>query len=301
MAFVKDKAIYLPQYITEAAIATLGTESNVIAEIKKVHLGGKMMRVRKVAVDANPDVLVRLRENARSMQESNAFTIDHTAQYDLHCTSLFYFSLYNTTAVAIPSFAYRYGYWLEKPTVADKLFYDLALTPEDKSIAKEFDIASMVKTGILPIPLDKLIEREFQITTKRTVSKHENLTTGGLDLGTELPSTDTFLILLGIALEKPPTSAYTTQVNITVDKDPDYHTMRAWAGSGSGYDIPLWIPAVDSFELRLETNTAIAGYDARYTYAEAKLTDWIKMKFGILLPEDDMDLYRRIRAGLIPG
>lgn len=298
--FVMDKAVYLPQYISEAEVKNIAPGKNIIAEINTAKLAGRIMRARKVAVGADPDILLRLRENARSMQESNAMVMDHTAEFDMHCVTLFYFSLYNKTAAVIPNFAYRYGYWLEKPTVADKIFYGLRLTEEDKTIAKEFDIAMLVGKGILPIPLDKFIEREFQITTKRTVTKHENLTTAGLDLGKELPSTDTFLILLGIALEKPPDATYTTRVDIKVN-DVEYHTLRAWACSGATYDIPLWIPAIDSFALRLETNTNIAGYDARYTYAEAKLSDWMKMKFGILLPEEDKDLYRRIRAGLVPG
>lgn len=299
MSFSLDNARYLPCYITEAGVQTLSSGQNTIAEIRDREMKGKMLRVQEVSVDANADILVRLRENNRSIEESNALNLCHTAKFDLHARTLFYMSLYNNLAVSVENFAYRFGYWLKRMDCADKYFYGIRLNDEEEGIADEFDVKRLVDEGSLPLPMDVLQKRIFKKSTTRTVSWHGDLPVAGADVGSEVSSVGKMLIIEGISMEKTPLGTYTSALNITVD-ERDFHSMRAWAASGSLSDIPLWIPAKDSFSLSLTTNLAIAGFDMRYTYSEFKITPYIETLFNLRLRDEDENMWRRVQSGCGP-
>lgn len=297
--FVMDNARYLPCFLTEAGVETLSPGANTIAEIRDRELKGKMMRVQEIALDANADITARIRENNRSLEESNALNLDNSARFDLHIRTLYYLNLYNNLAVPVSNFAYRYGFVLKKMTIADKIFYGIHLNSEEEGISEEYDIKMLVEEGSLPLPLETFLLRAFKKSTTRTVSFHGDLTTSGSDVGSEVSSVGKILILEGISMEKPPTGAYTTRMDITCD-ETHFHSIRAWACSGSLFDLKFFIPCKDSFALRLETNTGIAAYDCRYCYSEAKLTPFLKMLFGMTMRDENEDLWRRCVSGVGP-
>jgi len=295
--FAISNARYLPAEVTVAEVQNLSVGNNPVADYRgRRDLKRNIMRVQNVAVEPNPNVTVAIRENARSIEESHSNSMNHSAVFDLFCSSLFFLQL-NSTA-DISNYPYRYSFWLLKPTVADKIFLGLELNDEDKSIADEFGVEEEIEKGHLPIPLDSYIKTVFKRTTERTVSERIDIPTEGVDVKTEYSSVGTLLILKGIAMDKPPDNTYTTELKIKVD-DKDFSSLRAWAMSGSTYDVPFFVPCIDSFSLRLETNTAISNYNMRYRYSEVRLTDYVKMLLDLIPRETDEDLYRKVRAGII--
>jgi len=299
MSFVLDKARYLPCYITEAEVESLSSGDNVVGEIRDRELRGKMLRVQEIAVYPNANVIVRIRNDERSVEQSNAMSLDHTAQFDLHCRTLFYLNLYNSSAATISNYPYRYGYWLFKPTVSDKILYGMPLTDEEKAIADEFDLVRLVDEGSLPLPMDTMLKRVFKKTRTATVSWRGDLSTEGADVGSVYSPVGKMLVLESVALEKPSDGTYTTALNINVDES-SFHSMRAWAASGATYDIPLWIVAKDVIKLSLTTNKAISGYNVRFTYSEFRVTKYVQMLFGMIAREEDEELWKRVKSGLGP-
>jgi len=268
MAFTLDNARYLPCYITECGVESLNAGNNTVCEIKDRELRNRMLRVQDITLQPNENVTARIRQDTRSIEESNSMNMDYTAKYDLHCRTLFYLNLYNSSGGAISNYWYRYGYWLFTPTVADKILYKMPLTDEEKAIATEFDLERLVDEGSLPLPMDTMLKRVF----KRTV-------------------------LESVALERPPDGTHTTALNITVD-ERSFHNMRAWAAAGAAVDIPLWIIAKDSIKLSLTTNNNINGYDMRFTYSEFRITKYIEVMFGAIAREENEDIWKRIRSGV---
>jgi len=299
MAFTLDNARYLPCYITECEVESLSTGNNTVCEIKDRELRNRMLRVQDITLQPNENVTARIRQDTRSIEESNSMNMDYTAKYDLHCKTLFYLNLYNSSGGAISNYWYRYGYWLFTPTVADKILYKMPLTDEEKAIATEFDLERLVDEGSLPLPMDTMLKRVFKRTKTATVSWHGDLTTDGADVGSIFSPVGKMLVLESVALERPPDGTHTTALNITVD-ERSFHSMRAWAAAGAAVDIPLWIIAKDSIKLSLTTNNNINGYDMRFTYSEFRVTKYIEVMFGAIAREENEDIWKRIRSGLGP-
>jgi hypothetical protein len=297
MAFVLDNAKYLPTYITEAEVSNLAVGDTNVVQRRSREFKGKILQVQEVSVDADGDVTVKIKHDNATLSESNALNLDHLSPFMLPCRSLFYCGL-NTT-VAKTNFAYRHGFWLLKPTVADKIFYGMVLSAEEQAIADEYDLARMVELGTLPLSVDTMLKRVFKCERQMTVSKHIDLGVAGAVMGEEFSPTDTILVLEGVALEKTATGAFTTACAVTVD-EKSYHSLRAWAASGATYNLPFWIPCEDMFRLSLSTNIAIAGYDCRYTYSVVKLTEYLEMFLGMVPKEQNEDLWKRVVSGVGP-
>jgi len=299
MGFVLDNAKYLPTYVTNAEVRNLAVGRNSIADIRKNELKGKILKVEEIATDIDVKVSAKFKSDLESLEEANTVSLNHTAKFNLFCWSNFYLELYNAGATTINNFAYRHGYWLLKPTIADKILFNVNLTEEEKALAEKYDLTWLVENGSLPIPLDTLIKRTFKVKSRKTITWHGDIPAGGVDIGKKYSPVGTILVLESVAMGKPPADTYTTALQIKVDEH-DFHELRAQAMSGSTYDVPLFVPAIDSFALRLITNMTVHGYNMRYTFATVKLTDYLGMMLGIIPSETKPDVYERIRTGLGP-
>lgn len=298
--FNTSNARYFPVGITEAGVANLSTGANPVAELDRRDLQGKLMYVHQIATEPNSDVKARIREDLRSMEESNTSTLSHNCAFGLLCTGLFYLDLLNNSGGSLSNFAYRFSYDLFEPTVADKIALGLKLSDLEEKIADEFEVKRLVnEEGSLPVPLERRMNRMFRKTGTRTVTVRQDITTAGIDVGSIYTPTNRFVALEGVAMEKPPDATYTTSLKIDVDGVRDWHSIRAWSLSGSDYDVPLFIPALESIRLGVETNTGISGYNLRYTYSEILLTDYAKVAFGLIPKEEKEDMWREIKAGVI--
>ena len=287
---------YYPTYVTEASLADLGVGANAIADYRSRDLSNKIMRVQEIAATPNTNVTARIKEDIRSIEDSNTISLDHDSIFDLQCVSAFALSFHSTAVVS--NYTYRYGYWMINPTIADKLFYKVKLNPVEKEICEELDLEKLVKNGDLPLPLDVILKRLFKKTSIRTVSQRLDVSSSGrTNMGKQYSPVDSFVILESVAFDKPPDDTYTTALKLTIDDKQDVHTMKTCACSGSTTDIPLFIPARDSIELELTSNKVISNYDCRYTYSEVRITEMIEQLFGLKPESKNPEIAKAIKAG----
>jgi len=298
MSFVLDNAKYPPTYVTIAEVRNLPAgKKEIVADIRKTELKGRILKVESISTDPNVAVKVMFKGDLWSPEEVNAMCLDHTAKFNIPCWSNFYLELRNTGTREIQNFAYRYGFWVLRPTIVDKIVSNVSLTSNEKELAEKYKIHQLVEKGTLPLTLESFIKQAYKPIFRYTISWHGDIPVEGVEVARWYSPIGTILVLESVAMDKPPDALHTTALKISVD-EVDFLEMRAQAMSGSTYDVPLFIPAIDSFSLRLVTNIAVSGYNMRYTFATAKLTRYLGMILGIVPPETDPEMYERIRCGL---
>lgn len=298
MAFVLDNAKHLPCQVTVAEVKNLGTGRNRIADIRKRELKDKALVLTQLATEPKKYVDAELKVDIESMIRYPTLALDHTAQFYLFALDTFIFNIFNNSGANISNFAYRYSFFLAKPTIADKIFRGISLTDEERTIAEELDLTVDIEEGVFPLPLETYTERVFKPSTLRTKTWTGDVTTDGADIAKEYSPLGEILVLKSIACDKPPDATYTTELKLTVD-DNDFLDIRAWAMSSATTDVPFFVPAIDSFAIRAETNTAVSNFSVRYTFATVKLTKYLQMLLGLIPEEEDTDLAKKIRAGVI--
>jgi len=300
MGFILDNAKYPPTYVTIAEVRNLPAgKKEVVADIRKTELKGRILKVESISTDPNVAVKVMFKGDLWSPEEVNAMCLDHTAKFNIPCWSNFYLEVRNIGTSDIQNFAYRYGFWVLKPTIADKIVSNISLTSNEKELAEKHKIYQLIEKGVLPLTLESFIKQVYKPVFRYTISWHGSVPIEGVEVARRYSPTGTILVLEGVAMDKPPDATYTTTLKISVDEE-DFLEMRAQAMSGSTLDVPLFVPAVDSFSLNLTTNMAISAYNMRYTFSVVRLTKFLELLFGIIAAEEELSLYERIRVGLGP-
>ena len=295
------KCRYWPEMLPHTAIRDIAADSTAnLLDLRRFN--PLMLTLASYGLPRNNEFDLRVR--------ADAFRAEHTlgaipsaashvpvaySSFDRLIVDLYSSALNNET----PTFM---SLWVTDPNVAQKIKHGLRLTEEEKEIADRLNIHASVEKGVLPLPIDYMIGREYQVVNEvveqRTIDLPDPGTRATID---EITPPKGHCIIL-----KEFSSTATTVANnlrITVDRDHDEslienmrmhpHAVEKWQGA------QCFIPAMR--QLRLEAVAAEAITPTiRYRYAVVKLTNTLRARFGLLdRHEAPGDVWWKVKGGVL--
>ncbi len=259
----------------------------------------------------DPNVILRARYNGVRVEENTAaLPRDNIAPppanalvgaWSLTAKEFLYYNLLGIAGAA--PYSTHFGVWGILPTVADKLAYDIALTNEEKELAERLGIANSVEKGVLPLPRDVQIGREYFILGEETHSRSITIAAANTSYTLEniYARKNEFIVLTRIAAAP---SAIGDVIRLIVDRDDDHNYADVMAFPLSlipGGEVACFIPAME--EIRLTTIAAAipaAPQLFRYTILRCRMTNLLRVRFG-LVSQDEIpgDTWAKVKAGVL--
>jgi len=243
------------------------------------------------------------------IEQNNAATLQDAAGADLvgawwlPAKSILYYNFFGLAAVA--NYPTHYGVWAFPPTIAHKLRYNIALSPDEQALATELGIKNTVEKGLLPLPLSQQIEREYYVMGEETHVRSINIaalnTVYTLETIYPKPNGE-FLVLTRVAAA-PAAPANTIHLIVDRDEDPGFADVQTFPMAlTKGGEVACFIPAMREIRLTC-TQTAGAAVGAhlfRYTFKRIKLTNILRARFG-LVSRDEIpgETYDKVLAGVL--
>ncbi|GAI80329.1 unnamed protein product [marine sediment metagenome] len=152
------------------------------------------------------------------------------------------FLYYNLLGIgAFPDYHTHFGVWGIIPTVADKLVYDIPLSNEEKELAERLGITNSVEKGVLPLPRDVQIAREYLIVGEETHSRVLNIAAANTSYTIEniYARENEFLVLTRIAAAPGATAQ---DIRFIVDRDDDHNYETGYRRGKCRPEIPHRLP-----------------------------------------------------------
>lgn len=245
---------------------------------------------------------VRIEENLAAMPRDNALPAGNplVGAWELPAKDFLYYNFLGIAGAA--AHTTHFGVWGIIPTIADKLVWNMPLTGEEKELAKRLGIANSVEKGILPLPRDVQISREYFVLGEETHARTIGIVAANTTYSIEniYARENEFIVLTKVAAAP---GAALSDVRFIVDRDDDhnYANVRTFPLSLiPGGEVRCFIPAMS--EIRLSTiASAIAGaHQFRYTVQRIRQTNLLRCRFG-LVNRDEVpgDVFDKVKAGVL--
>jgi len=210
---------------------------------------------------------------------------------------------------------YRYGMRVTKPTVYEKLLYNIQLTDEEHALDVKFGISKMIMAGTssgkVETPFSKVIE----------VAKNIGTVTANVPLTVDRvvhPLSGQKAVLLGVSIEYYVTNPDIVFLSVKRDGEQvmklDSHAFVNNVGgtvaagvpfdNEMNYTMPCYVVALDELEVLIESSVGLTDVKVRFKYGIAPLTIIDKIKWGLPLSEasnaiaNELDLFESVRAGV---
>jgi len=304
------KAKYFPEQLPDAAVITIGAGAEatpIILDLRS--FPGLLLRLSEIAADRDDEVETRFKLEGKDYLRTLAGSMFDGLQnnFSLLARQGLYYNLYNKGAGGKTNYKTFFSLWVIKPTVAHKLLYRIPLTPEEQKLNKDLNIANEVDKGILPLPLDFQIKREYQLIHEETHSFQVTVPTTGVSVETITPVKDKEFVVL-TKLSADPGDAAADNIRIAIDRDyiSDYVEFPTWAlgttpSVALGKEISCFIPALNELRIKLKATTSKV-INIRFTVWSCVLTNMFRVKWGLVtrdeLPDKQKEAYDKIIAGV---
>jgi len=306
-----ERAKYPPELLPDAVFRDIPATAEVTPPILDLRrLGGKLIRLSDIAVVRDPTVEARIKNDEMGLLAAvtnigGFFDLasnisPYANSFQMLALNRLYYNLYNTTALLIPSFRTSYGVWVQRLTIADKLKFGVPLTNDEKAMDKKFDVASTVEKGLLPLPLEQQIEREYrsQLISIETHGRTIDVTATSQVVETMYPKSGNFLVLTKIAAT-PWLPADDVRISISRDNDANYITDLKTYAVGLERDLNCFIPAMSELALNIIA-TVPQTVSIRYTIWKVKLSNLLRCRFGLMSEEEAPgDVWSKVKCGVL--
>lgn len=247
-------------------------------------------------------VVLRARYNDVRVEESaEALLPALVGAWRLPAKDILYYNLFNTGAL-VADYTTHFGLWCFPPTIAHKLLYDIALTNNERAICEELGIRNTVEKGLLPLPISSQIEREYPVLGEETHSRNIDIAAPNTvyTLESIYPRDGEFIVLTRVAADL---GTPAQDIRFTIDRDDDvgYAELKTYALSlAAGGEVECFIPALREIRLTTIATAAPGAHLFRYTYQRIKLTNLLRVRFG-LVSEDEVpgELIKRVQGGIL--
>jgi len=211
-----------------------------------------------------------------------------------------YFNLFGTGIEV--TYSTHFGVWAYPPTVAHKIRWGITLDQKEQAINKELGIADTVEKGLLPMPISQLIEREYPVVGEETHTRNVNIAAANTIFPIEViyARPGEILVLTRIAAS-PSTVVQNSQIIIDRDNDANYFTFPTLPlDLVAGGEVACFIPALTQLRLTTTAAAGVAAQQFRYTVRRVKLTNILRVRFGLLSEaEAPADLYKKVMGGIV--
>ncbi len=268
-----------------------------------------IVELAKIQTLANANVTLRLRyDDTRMEVNTGGLPPGFIGKWRLPAIKQIYLNFFGLALVV--SHSSFYGVWVYLPTIAHKIFWGLALSDAEKTIDKQLNITENVQKGMLPLPLSSIIERQYEVLGEETHTVNINIAAAGVNYLLEniMPrNSNEFLVLTRIAAA-PGTAAQNIQLFVDRDNDSGLVQMPTFPLSLTlGGEVECFVPAIQKLHLYTSATIAPGLNFFRYTFLRVRLSNILKLRFG-LLNQDQLagligtqkaaDLAMRVQAGL---
>ena len=212
---------------------------------------------------------------------------------------------------ATGSLLYRYGVRVTKPTIYEKLLYQMQLTDEEEALDAKFAISKRIMAGTLGGVAQTQFSKMFEVSKNISVTANVPLT---VDRAVH-PLAGQKVVLLGVSIENHGTVS-TMFLSVKRDGEQvmqlDSHafvddvggSMAAFSNE-MNYEMPCYIVALDELEVFIESSATVADVKVRFRYGIAPLTVVDKIRWGLPLSEAsnaiamELDLFDSVKAGVM--
>jgi len=268
-----------------------------------------ILALTNIQLTANANVVLRAKHgdggSIRVEENTAAMLSNLVGAWWLSSKDILYYNLFGLAAVA--GYTTHFGIWAKggspvTPTIADKLFYGIPLVNNEKAVYEELGIRNTFEKGLLPLPISQQIEREYRVVSEETHSKSITITAAGTTytIDTLYPGKDEFLVLTRLAAA-PGTVAQNVHLIVDRDRDAGYANLATFALSlVAGGEVACFVPAMT--ELRLTTTATVApgAHLFRYTVQRVKLSNLLRVRFGLVSKDEVLaDLWKKVAGGIV--
>ncbi len=265
-----------------------------------------VLTLADIQLPPNANVIMRAKYNGVRVEENTAaLLVDNAANalvgaWSLTAKEFLYYNLLGIAGAA--AYYTHFGVWGIIPTVADKLVYDIALSNEEKELAERLGIANSVEKGVLPLPRDVQIAREYFVLGEETHSRSITIAAPATSYTLEniYARENEFIVLTRIAAA-PGTTAQDIRFIVDRDDDHNYANVKTFPLSLiPGGEVRCFIPAMEEIRLTTTATAAPGAHLFRYTYLRCRLTNLLRVRFG-LVSRDEVpgDTYDKVKAGVL--
>lgn len=308
-----EKARLTPELLPDSLFTDISASAEVSPPILDLRrFPGKLLRLSEIAVERDPEVELRIKADDYGLLSAYNVAGGAAALYDsvpaeitllpnnfqMLAKDRLYYNLFATAGKT--NFRTSFGVWVEKLTVARKLALGMPLTAEEKELDQKFGVSKSVEKGILPLPLEQMIEREVKsmLISEETHGRTMAVTATSQIIETIYPKANHCLILTKLAAT-PGGAADNIRISISRDGDVDYITGLKAFSVGLERELSMFIPATSELTLNIVATGAITAY-VRYTIWRVRLSNLLKCRWGLLSKEEAPgDVWEKVRAGIL--
>ena len=298
------RVLYYPEQLPDSAMPDIAAQSEVSPTLLDLRqFPPLLVRLAEVAVDrGDDDVEMRFKVDTTTLSVLSGSMFDLLANnFSLLAKNRIYYNLFNSHAdTEKTDFKSFFSLWVIKPTVAHKLRLGIPLTPEEQKLNRELGISATVEKGLLPLPLELQIAREYQVIQEETHGFIVTVpdTTGGVDVETLHPLNGQFLVLTKLSADQ---GVAGNNIRIAIDRDQvsDYVEFPTYALGGLDKEISCFIPALSELRIKLKATTGEA-INIRFTVQKVAMTNIFRARWGLATKEElPGDVYDKVVAGVL--
>ncbi len=300
---------YPPELIPDSwfgAVPLLAEVAPPILDLKRIPPYLLALTGIEVSPNLSATVIMRLRYDDIRFEELTAamplsVATPMPGAWFLPAKQFLYLNLMDTVGIA--TYPIFYSVWAQIPTIAHKMVHGITLSRDEQDIANKLGVANSVDKGILPIPINQLMEREYYVLGEETKSRAVALPAPNTDIPIEsiFARANEFIVLTRIAAS---ITGFAQNVQVIIDRDDDhnYVTMPTFPLTTLlGGEVACFIPALSEIRLHaLYTAGAAVAMTFRYTIKRIRLTNILRVRFG-LVSKDEVpgDCYEKVVSGIL--
>lgn len=264
-----------------------------------------LVRLKDVGAQRSNDAELRLKVDSETFNVPAAAipNLTEPTQYDLLASKSARLQVHGIAGLTNYKVWHSLLCW--KATIADKLALGIPLTAKEKEINEKLGISKTTERGTLPIKFPRIDLYEHYPIYRETRTIRETVPVAGLTLETFRPRKigDQFVALEKVSCETPAPAPEGVTFNIWRDDDGSAASplisLNTWSMGGLDCDIPMWIPALREINMRIECTVQQDDYRCRWTFGVYRLTNILRVRWGITAPEERPELWEKVVGGIV--
>ncbi|GAI88952.1 unnamed protein product, partial [marine sediment metagenome] len=267
---------YPPELLPDAVFNDIPASAEVTVPILDLRrLSGKLVRLSEIAVYRDPDVQLRITNDGMGLHSAYnlaagffdlaSVVSPYANNFQMLAKDRLYYNLFNSSAGILPAIRTSFGVWVDNLRIVDKLKLGIVLSNDERALAEKFGIGDTVEKGLLPLPLEQQIEREYrsQLISEETHGRTMNVTAISQLVETMYPRDGQFLVLTKLAAT-PWAAVDNVRISISRDNDANHITDLKAYSVGLDRELNMFIPAMSELSLNI-VSTVAQTVSLRYT------------------------------------
>lgn len=207
----------------------------------------------------------------------------------------------NVGASALQNVRVEYGLWVWEATTADRILRGWQLEDLDKNLNNEHGVQATVEKGLLPLPREYALQREYQLL-RRMVHPvaHVNIEANAekqliLNVAPmQHPGFEEYLVLERFTCSNNQAGLV---IIIERDEDPQYVIYNTKGMLGP---VRVWIPALHELRVYVESPVQVSDVSFTFQIGRYRLNNILRARWN-LAREADLpgDVWQKVAAGIL--